>query len=116
MITLLTTLLAQRSIKPPTPNFIDTDNPAEAIGIIMSLAFKVLLIVAALYAAFQIIMAGYSMISSGGDKAALESARGKIIWSFVGIIIIAASWGFVMLIEGLLGICLGFSCAVDFSL
>lgn len=93
-------------IKPPISS-------AFTISGIVGLAFKVMLIVAAIYALLQIVLAGYDMISSGGDKGSLEKARGKIIWSIIGIVVIVSAWGLIMLVEGLLGVCLGFSCPID---
>jgi hypothetical protein len=101
-------------IKPPGPTWISSD-PAGAFSNILSIGFQVLLVVAGIYAALQIILAGYGMISSGGDAKALGSARSKIIWAIIGVIIVVASWGLIMLVQSLLGTCLGFGCPINFS-
>lgn len=103
-----------QGIKPPGPW--SNKNPVESFGQLISLAFQVILVVAAIYAVLQIIFAGYGMISSGGDAKNLEAARGKIIWAIVGIIVIVASWGLIILAQILLGTCLGFGCPIDLSI
>jgi hypothetical protein len=108
--------LAQRSIDPPTPDFINAENPADAISSILGLSFKVIFVVAGIWAFLQIVFAGYDMISSGGDQAKLTAARGKITWAIIGLVIIAAAWGLIVLVEQLLGIGLGFSRSVNLTI
>ena len=95
-------------IKPPISSI---PTPSGIVG----LAFKVMLIVAVIYALIQIVLAGYDMISSAGDKTALSNARGKIMWSIIGIVIILGAWGLIMLVEGLLDVCLGFTFPIDLT-
>lgn len=107
-------MIANAQIDVPGP--ITGEDPLQSIGGMVSFGFQLVLIIAGLYAFFQIVMAGYGMISSGGDKGHLEQARGKIIWAFIGLIIVLASWGMIILVEELLGICLGFSCPVNLGI
>lgn len=107
-------MIANAQIDTPGP-FTGKD-PLDSIGDILGFAFQIILAVAAIYAVLQIIFAGYGMISSGGDKHALESARGKIIWAVVGLIIVMASWGLIILVEKLFGVGLGFSSPIDLSI
>jgi hypothetical protein len=104
-------MIANAQIDIPGP--ISGENPIESLGLMISFVFQVLLIIAGLYVFLQIILAGYGMISSGGDKHALEQARGKIIWAVIGLFIILISWGLVMFIEQIFGICIGFSCPIN---
>ena len=103
--------IANAQINPPGP--FSGKDPLESLGGIIGLAFQIILVVAAIYAVLQIIFAGYSMISSGGDKGGLEQARGKIIWAIVGLIIVMASWGLIILVEHLFGVGLGFSSPIN---
>lgn len=110
-------MIAEAKINVPGP-FTDESiqNPLSSVGGIISLAFQIILAVAAIYAFLQIIFAGYGMISSGGDKGHLEQARGKIIWAIVGLFVVIAAWGLIILVEKLLGVGLGFSDPIDLSL
>lgn len=107
-------MIANAQIDVPGPA--SGKDPMEAISYIIGLSFQIILIVAAIYAVLQIIFAGYSMISSGGDKHGLEQARGKIIWAIVGLIIVAASWGLIILVEKLFGVGLGFSNPINLGI
>ena len=100
-------LLAQKSINPVGPTF---DDPNQALGIILGGAFKFILIIAGFFALIQIILAGYAMISSEGQKEALSSAQSRILWAIIGIIVVALSWGIITLVQSMMGICLGFGC------
>jgi len=63
------------------------------IGHLISALVGVLLILSALIAFFYLIMGGISWITSGGDKAAMETARNKITHAIVGLIIVGAGVG-----------------------
>lgn len=60
---------------------------AEQLGTIVGGAVTFLLIVAVLVALFFLIFGGIRWITSGGDKAKVESARGTIISAIIGLII-----------------------------
>lgn len=49
---------------------------------------------------FVMLMGAIQWIASGGDKAAVEAARGKIINAVVGIIILFSIFGIIALIQG----------------
>lgn len=61
-----------------------------ALGIILALIFL-------LYGAIK-------WITSGGDKAALENARSRIIMAIVGLLIVVLSWVIVNLVIKILGL------------
>lgn len=63
-----------------------------------------LTIVSALWFFIQFIIAGFSWISAGGDKTALENARKKLMNSVIGITIVAAAWVIVGVIGTMLGL------------
>lgn len=62
-----------------------------------------LTIIAALWFVIQIIIGGYQWISSGGDKHGVETARDKMTWAFVGLLVVVLGW----VIAGLIGKMLG---------
>jgi hypothetical protein len=89
---------AQITINQPTNIHITS------IGQLISAVVGVLLILSALIAFFYLIMGGISWITSGGDKAAMESARNKITHAIVGLIIVGAAWAVMILLQQFLGI------------
>ncbi len=72
-------------------------------GKLFSGAVAFLLLIAFLLAFFYLILGGISWLTSGGDKAAVETARNKIIAAIIGLIIVAATWALFQLIGGAIG-------------
>lgn len=60
---------------------------ANNIGGVVGAAVTFILIIAVLIALFFLIWGGVAWITSGGDKAKVESARGRIIAAIVGLVI-----------------------------
>ncbi len=60
---------------------------ANSIGPLVGAAVAFLLVAAALIALFFLIWGGIRWITSGGDKAKVESARGTIIAAIIGLVI-----------------------------
>jgi uncharacterized protein YacL len=60
---------------------------ANNIGAIIGAAVEFILIIAVIIALFFLIWGGVRWITSGGDKAKVESARGTIIAAIIGLVI-----------------------------
>ncbi len=60
---------------------------ANNIGPLVGAAVTFILIIAVLIALFFLIFGGIRWITSGGDKAKVESARGTIIAAIIGLVI-----------------------------
>ncbi|MCX6791737.1 MAG: hypothetical protein NT149_01735 [Candidatus Gottesmanbacteria bacterium] len=91
---------AQASINIPPPENVKITN----IGTLISALVGLMLILAALMAFFFLILGGIQWITSGGDKAGMESARNKITHAIVGLIIVGAAWAVMILVQNFLGI------------
>lgn len=74
------------------------------VGQLISALVGTLLILAALMAFFYLILGGIQWITSGGDKAGMETARNKITHAIVGLIIVGAAWAIMVLIQNFLGV------------
>jgi hypothetical protein len=70
---------------------------------LISQIIGVLTIVAVIYFAIQIIIAGYNFISSEGDEKKLEMARKTLTNGILGIVIVIVAVGLVSLIATLAG-------------
>jgi len=55
-------------------------------------AIKLIIIIAGLYAFFNLIIAGYGFMGAGGDSKKVEEAWAKIWQSLIGLLIIAGSF------------------------
>lgn len=85
-------------------------NPNQGIGAVgifsnfISGVVGVLTIVAIIWAVFTIMMGAISIISSGGDKQALETARKKITMGIIGLVIVLVSLLLIELVGYFLGL------------
>ena len=70
---------------------------------------QILFLVAGLVAFVYLLLGGIKWITSGGDKGAVEGARNQIIQALIGLIVVFAAWGLIVLVETLTGIGLGFN-------
>lgn len=70
-------------------------NPKEGNFGLITLAsniIKLIMVVGGLFAFLNLIFAGLSFISSGGDPETIKKANSQIINSLVGLVVIAASF------------------------
>ena len=71
---------------------------------IVSALIVFILIVAALVFFFMLVIGGIRYITSGGDKAATEAARGQITAALIGLVIVFAAWAIITLVNTFFGI------------
>jgi len=64
----------------------------------------IMTIIAVIWAVFTIITGAISIISSGGDKQALETARKKITMGIIGLVIVLVSLLIIELVGYVLGL------------
>ncbi len=74
------------------------------LGTLISGILSIILIIAAIAAFLFLILGGLQWITSGGDKAQLEAARNKITSAIVGLIVVAAAFAIMVLVQQFLGI------------
>ena len=85
----------------------EKSSPTSAVSVFstfISGVVGVLTIVAVIWAIFTIIMGAISIISSGGDKQALETARKKITMGIIGLVIVLVSLLLIELVGYFLGL------------
>src|SRR5690606_36002881 len=64
--------------------------------------FRLIVIVAGIWALFNFIFAGFQYVTSQGDPKQIEDARNKIFMSVIGLVIIVGSFAFVAILSKLL--------------
>ncbi|MCL5095813.1 MAG: hypothetical protein M1575_03785 [Patescibacteria group bacterium] len=74
------------------------------IGSLIGGIVGVAILIAGLLAFIYLVWGGVEWISSGGDKAGMESARNRITAAFVGLGIVVASWAIAKLMGTFFGI------------
>lgn len=80
------------------------DNPVSTLENILSSVIGVLTLVAVIFFTIQIILAGFSFISSQGDAKELESSKKKLTSSVIGLAVVVLAYGIGALISHLLGL------------
>lgn len=101
-------LLAQlkNPVLPPSIGGGTTGTGGTALGSIISGVIGALFIAGFLLALLTLLMGALSWITAGGDKTKLETARGQITNSIMGIIIVGASYAISTLVAGFFGMSL----------
>jgi len=74
------------------------------IGTLLRGGLAFAMIAAAMAAFAYLLWGGFQWITSGGDKAAVEAARLRISAALVGLVIIAAAWAIMLMIQYFFGI------------
>lgn len=62
----------------------------KAISRIVSSIVGIMTIAGGIWFLFQFVIGGFNWITSGGDKAKLQSARDRITNAFIGLVVVAA--------------------------
>ena len=94
-------------IKIPAPTGV-----ANNIGQILSATISLIFIIAGLAAFIFLIWGGIHWITSGGDKAGVESAQHRIQAALLGLFIVFAAWAIMLVAQAFFGICLGIGCDI----
>lgn len=73
------------------------------VGVIVTMLFIIAVVVALLF----LIWGGIRWITSGGDKAQVETARNHIVAAIVGLIIVLLAYFVIQIVLGLFGLSVG---------
>ena len=71
---------------------------------VLSTIIGVMTVVAFVWFTFQFILAAIGILTSGGDKGKLETARNKITTSIIGLVLVIAAIFIIELIGNLIGV------------
>jgi len=88
-------IFGEISPPPGVSNWINANPQGAVAGLVpfLNAIVKLLIVVAGLYAFFNIILAGYAFLSAGGDDPKkFEAAWAKIWQSLIGLMFVAASF------------------------
>ena len=102
----MSTLLAQIT-NPVIPGSLGSggnEAGSAAIGSIIGAIFGLLLVGGFVAAFLYLLMGGFDWITSGGDKAKLQSSRDKITNAIIGLIIVSSVWAIMTLVGQFVGI------------
>lgn len=74
------------------------------IGSLVSGTIKLLLLLTFIASFIFLMIGGFRWVLSGGDKAAVESAKGTLTAALIGLIITLLVWAIIWFVEQLFGI------------
>jgi len=86
----------------PQLDLINVDAPEETLGNFITWILDIAFGVGILIVLAMLIWGAYQFMTSGGNKQKLSDARNRMIWSVVGLIVLAASWAITSAIAGIL--------------
>lgn len=81
----------------------ETSTPFPDLGGLIGQIFTVVLILAGILLFIFLLIGGLQWVTSGGDKMALEAARGKITAAVTGLVIIVAAFALTRILEAAFG-------------
>jgi hypothetical protein len=76
---------------------------ARSLGIWITSVASLMIAIIVLLVFFQLIMGGFSWITSGGDKGKTDEARNRLVAAVIGLLIIAASYAILIVLLRFLG-------------
>jgi hypothetical protein len=94
-------LLAQNpfgQVQPPPGVIKYAGGTVQGVPIFVNILIKTLIVAAGVYALFNIILAGYSFLSAGGDSKRVEAAWARIWQSILGVAFVAGSFAIAAII------------------
>lgn len=98
-------LLAQTQItNPGLSQSMQNLSGEQFLGNFISAAISLILIVGTIAAFFMFLIGGLQLLTSGGDKAGTEAARGRITHAIIGLVLLFAAWAIILLLQTFLGI------------
>jgi uncharacterized RDD family membrane protein YckC len=97
-------MLAAGIVNPILNERLQALSGADFISTLISNLISVALIVGVVVFFFMFISGAISWMTSGGDKAAMEEARKRVVNSLVGLVIMFTTWAIISLIEYFFGV------------
>lgn len=82
----------------------DTIAATTDFSVVISTLLDFMFIVSGLAMLVFLVMGGVQFITSGGDKVQAQAARDRITYALIGILVVAASFAIVAVLENVLGI------------
>lgn len=79
----------------------DERGPVAILGSVLRFIITALIVVAAVFFLFLLLVGGIRWMASGGDKAQIESARTSILNAVIGLILVFATFAIIAFIEAI---------------
>jgi len=76
----------------------------QIIGKMISRVFGIMIIVGFIICFIYLFMGAFTWMTSGGDKQAVETARLRITYALIGLVILMSVWAIMLLLQHFFGI------------
>jgi len=96
-------LLAYTITGPGTPTTGDLDSVTKFENLISAI-LGFFTVIGVIFFVVQIILAGFTLISSKGDPKQFQAAQSKLIHNLIGLLIVVVAFGVTVFLTGLLGL------------
>jgi hypothetical protein len=91
-------------LSPSLQDVLFNQGPAAFFGLFIPRMIGLAIVIGILVFFFVMLIGAIQWIISGGDKAAIENARGKIVSALVGIVILFCTFALLKIIQDFFGI------------
>jgi len=88
----------------PFAQSLDESSALIGISSIVSSIIGIITISAGIWFLITFLIGGFNFITSGGDKAKLQTARDKLTNAFIGLIVVVAGWAILALAGTFFGV------------
>ncbi len=85
-------------------NIFDAPNASQFLSELLPNFIGLLMVTGTVFFMFMILIGAVQWIISGGDKAAIEGARGRITSALVGVVILFSTFALIKIVETFFGI------------
>lgn len=89
---------------PDLQTLTSSSQPTDFLNIFLPNAIGLLFVGGSIFFVFMMLWGAVTWIISGGDKAAIEAARGRITAALVGIVLLLSTFALIKIIETFFGI------------
>ncbi len=97
--------ITNRALGPALQAILEGENPGEVfIGKLLPNLVGLGFVIGVILFFFYLLFGAIQWIVSGGDKAAIEGARGKVVNAVVGLVILFSIFAIIKLIETFFGV------------
>lgn len=79
------------TIDPGGPNLLKGPNPVATLGTVIAFGIRLFILLASMLLLIYLLWGAFDWLTSGGDKAKIEKAQGKMTQAVIGIIVVIAS-------------------------
>lgn len=87
----------------PPPEVAKIGSGKEGIATLLSNIINIIYAVSAIVFIFMLLISAFQWLTSGGDKEKIESARARLTWAIIGLVILASTFVILRIVGSITG-------------